>query len=76
MKDLGIPFDGFKSVVEMLDRADASFRAKILTNIRRRDPSLAKRLESRIGTTPQGGEDTATQLLRSQQRAHTRAYGR
>ena len=41
----GIPFDGFHSVLEMLSQSDSVFRDKILGNIRKRDPNLARRLE-------------------------------
>lgn len=76
MKREGIPFDGFGSVLEMLGRADAGFREKILGNLRRRDPELARRLESGLRhATSAREEDTRAMLERSQQRAFTRSYG-
>lgn len=77
----GIPFDGFGSVVEMLQRADAPFREKILQNLRRRDPGLADRIErnlrpARAHTRESGREvDSRATLERSQRAAFTKNYG-
>lgn len=69
----GIPYDGFGSVVEMLRRADATFRDRILTNLRRRDPELVRRLEAhlRISFT----DDSRATLERTQRQVQTRGYG-
>jgi hypothetical protein len=69
----GIPYDGFGSVVEMLARADVGFREKILTNLRRRDPELVRRLEAhlRVAFT----DDSRATLERSQRSHFTRGYG-
>jgi hypothetical protein len=80
MKDQGIPFDGFASVIEMLQKADGAFRAKILANIRKRDPHLAERLEKnlRFSDAKRGdsrASDTRASLERSQRLANTRNYG-
>jgi plasmid stabilization system protein ParE len=80
MKREGIPFDGFGSVLEMLHRADANFREKIINNLRRKDPELARRLENGLRhtaasfqETPMG--DSRATLERSQRAAFTRSYG-
>jgi hypothetical protein len=74
----GIPYDGFRSVLEMLTHADANFRDKILSNLRRRDPELCRRLEAHLRASyrSQPSEDVSrAQLERSQRAAHTRNYG-
>lgn len=78
----GIPFDGFGSVLEMLHRADGNFREKILNNLRRRDPELARRLENGLRHTAnafaanQDHENNGRAALeRSQRAAFTRNYG-
>ncbi len=82
MKKEGIPFDGFGSVVEMLTRADAAFREKILSNLRRRDPDLVRRLEAQVknnlalaSASRSASSDSRAILERSQQHARTRQYG-
>ena len=80
MKREGIPFDGFGSVLEMLHRADANFRDKIINNLRRRDPELARRLENGLRHTAAAFhanhvEDSRATLERSQRAAFTRSYG-
>lgn len=74
MKQEGIPFDGFGSVLEMLQKSDANFRHKILLNIARRDPHLARRLEAGLkgNALP---EDSRATLERSQRAATARSYG-
>lgn len=76
-KEDGIPFDGFGSVLEMLERADSAFREKILTNIRRRDPQLAQRLVANLrpSRTAPMREDSRAALERGQRAAFTRNYG-
>lgn len=77
MKREGIPFDGFGSVLEMLTKADVKFRDKILTNIRKRDPYLARRLEAGLqGMAMREEEDSRVTLERSQRAATARSYGR
>ncbi len=73
MKDLGIPFDGFGSVVEMLKRSDASFREKILGNIRKRDPRLAQRLESNLRIEKE--DESRAAMDRGKRAAFARNYG-
>lgn len=76
MKKEGIPFDGYGSVLEMLRRSDAAFREKILMNLRRKDPELARRLEQSLRSTSRRAEDdTRTVLERSQRAAISRNYG-
>lgn len=76
MKKEGIPFDGFGSVIEMLRQADGPFREKILQNVRRRDPELARRLELNLRSLLARDEmDSREVLQRSQRSAHTRNYG-
>ncbi len=85
MKREGIPFDGFGSVLEMLHRADPNFREKILNNLRRRDPELARRLEGGLRHTAAAYQesvarsshidDSRATLERSQRAAFTRSYG-
>ncbi|HEY8280666.1 MAG TPA: hypothetical protein VIH99_13640 [Bdellovibrionota bacterium] len=70
----GIPFNGFNSVIEMLRHADAGFRDKLLNNVRRRDPHLARRLEAELRQWL-AGDDSRDTLERSQRSAHTRNYG-
>ncbi|MCO5141466.1 MAG: hypothetical protein M9962_00070 [Oligoflexia bacterium] len=70
MKKEGIPFDGFGSVVEMLRKSDATFREKILRNIRRLDPQLARRLEAHLSPT-----NTKSNNESSHRSVHTRNYG-
>jgi hypothetical protein len=76
-KQDGIPFNGFHSVVEMLRHADANFRHRLLENVRRRDPSLARRLEAELGDwlARDASQDSRATLDRSQRAAHTRNYG-
>ncbi|MGZ6468732.1 MAG: hypothetical protein ACXWQJ_15640 [Bdellovibrionota bacterium] len=81
-KNDGIPFDGFGSVLEMLNRSDAAFREKILANVRKRDPHLAARLQanlqpSRHVSSRQAAreEDSRAVLERGQRAAFTRNYG-
>lgn len=76
MKKQGIPYDGFGHTLEMLRRADAAFREKILGNLRRMDPSLAQRLEAGLRGSARRDEDSRVQLERSQHSAATRNYGR
>lgn len=81
----GIPFNGFQSVIEMLRHADAAFREKLLNNVRRRDPVLARRLEAEVGAwlardaqerdNRRERDDSRGTLERSQRAAHTRNYG-
>jgi hypothetical protein len=73
----GIPFNGFQSVIDMLRHADVNFRDKLLSNIRRRDPNLARRLETelRAQLARDNGSDSRGALERSQRMAHTRNYG-
>ena len=74
MKKEGIPFDGFGSVVEMLRRADGPFREKLLGNIRRRDPELARRLE--LNLRAQAARDEENRISeRSHRATHSRNYG-
>ena len=70
----GIPFNGFNSVLEMLRYADAAFRDKLLNNVRRRDPHLARRLETELREIL-AREDGRGALERSQRMAQTRNYG-
>lgn len=72
MKDLGIRFDGFASVVEMLEKADGPFRQKILANIRKRDPELARRIELNLRVKD---ESSSAALQRGQRVANVRNYG-
>jgi hypothetical protein len=80
-KNEGIPFDGFASVIEMLRRSDSAFREKILNNMRRRDPDLARRLEANLRPAARQHdyddyeEESRALLERSQRAAHTRNYG-
>jgi hypothetical protein len=76
-KQDGIPFNGFQSVVEMLRHADANFRQRLLDNVRRRDPVLARRLEAEVGAwlSRDSAQDSRAALDRSQRAAHTRNYG-
>ncbi len=77
----GIPFNGFQSVIEMLRHADAAFRDKLLSNVRRRDPVLAHRLESEVrawlarDAENDARDNSRSALDRSQRAAHTRNYG-
>ncbi|MGZ3650618.1 MAG: hypothetical protein ACXWR1_05960 [Bdellovibrionota bacterium] len=70
----GIPFNGFQSVIEMLRHADVAFRDKLLTNVRRRDPQLARRLESELREWI-ARDDNRGALERGQRLAQTRNYG-
>jgi hypothetical protein len=78
-KNDGIPFDGFGSVLEMLNRSDAAFRGKILANVRRRDPQLAARLAANLRPARQQAsrqsDDSRAALERGQRAAFTRNYG-
>jgi hypothetical protein len=76
-KQDGIPFDGFGSVLEMLRKSDGAFREKILLNLRRRDPELARRLEAHLKPRTQSPsrDDSRAVLERSQRSAQTRNYG-
>ncbi|MGE3262696.1 MAG: hypothetical protein AB7K68_13020 [Bacteriovoracia bacterium] len=82
-KNEGIPFDGFGSVLEMLNRSDAAFREKILANVRKRDPHLAHRLEAELrparqatpSRRPSREEESRAALERGQRAAFTRNYG-
>lgn len=71
----GIPFDGFGSVLEMLRYADAHFREKLLGNVRRRDPHLARRLETELREWIARDQDTRGTLERSTRSAQARNYG-
>ncbi len=71
----GIPFDGFGSVLEMLRHADAPFREKLLQNVRRRDPHLARRLESELQEWFSRNGDSRGALERSTRSAQARNYG-
>lgn len=73
LKKDGIPFDGFGSVLEMLQKSDHAFREKILMNLRRRDPHLAARLER--GLSRHREEDSWAALERGQRAAIGRTYG-
>lgn len=73
MKKDGIPYDGFGHTLEMLRRSDAAFREKILSNLRRLDPALAKRLEA--GLRGRSSDDSRAALERSQHSAIARNYG-
>jgi hypothetical protein len=70
----GIPFNGFQSVLEMLQHADVAFREKLLNNVRRRDPHLARRLESELRAIL-SADDNRGALERGQRLAQTRNYG-
>ncbi|MGZ3740017.1 MAG: hypothetical protein ACXVB9_11635 [Bdellovibrionota bacterium] len=70
----GIPFNGFQSVIEMLRHADVAFRDKLLTNVRRRAPQLARRLESELREWI-ARDDNRGALERGQRLAQTRNYG-
>lgn len=74
----GIPFNGFQSVLEMLRHADTAFRDKLLTNVRRRDPQLARRLEAELremlARDARDGDGRGA-LERGQRMAQTRTYG-
>ncbi len=72
----GIPFNGFQSVLEMLQHADAAFREKLLNNVRKRDPHLARRLESELREViARDRDDNRGALERGQRMAQTRNYG-
>jgi hypothetical protein len=75
----GIPFNGFASVIEMLRYADAAFRDKLLNNVRRRDPQLARRLENELreilARDSQDSRDSRGALERGTRLAQTRNYG-
>ena len=72
----GIPFNGFQSVIEMLRHADSAFRDKLLGNVRRRDPQLARRLESELREViARDNQDSRGALERGQRMAQTRNYG-
>lgn len=73
-KNQGIPYNGFQGVIEMLRHSDSAFREKILGNIRRRDPSLARRLEMELREQTMRDNSRST-LERSQRLAQTRNYG-
>jgi hypothetical protein len=78
MKRDGIPFDGFGSVLEMLQKSDAAFREKILTNLRRRDPMLAQRLEAGLRSAfarQAEQEDRHAAVERGKRAAAARLYG-
>lgn len=70
----GIPFNGFQSVIDMLRHADAAFRERLLGNVRRRDPHLARRLESELREIL-ARDDGRGALERGQRMAQTRSYG-
>jgi hypothetical protein len=70
----GIPFNGFQSVIDMLRHADVAFREKLLGNVRRRDPQLARRLESELREVL-ARDDGRSALERGQRLAQTRSYG-
>lgn len=77
----GIPFNGFQSVIEMLRHADAAFRERLLNNVRRKDPVLARRLEAEVSAwiqrdaRDQQQDNSRSQLERSTRNAQTRNYG-
>ncbi len=76
----GIPYDGYGNVLEMLKRSDAPFREKILANLRKKDPVLARRLEqslqgSRKQAEPADYEDSQVALERGKRAAFARNYG-
>lgn len=75
----GIPFNGFQSVIEMLRHADVAFRERLLNNVRRKDPVLARRLEAELGAWMARNNDNREQsheaLARSTRAAQTRSYG-
>ena len=70
----GIPFNGFQSVIDMLRHADAPFREKLLGNLRRRDPHLARRLEAELREIF-ARDDGRSALERGRRMAQTRNYG-
>jgi hypothetical protein len=70
----GIPFNGFQSVIEMLRHADAAFRERLLGNVRRRDPVLARRLEQEL-REGFARDESLSALERGQRLANTRNYG-
>ena len=70
----GIPYDGFGNVLEMLKRSDASFREKILRNLRQMDPELARRLEIGLRTTAR--EDSRAVLERGQRIAELKSINK
>jgi hypothetical protein len=72
MNNRGIPFDGYASVLEMLQKADVGFRERILNSLRKRDPSLARRLESNLRNSY---SDSASALAQTQRMVLTRGYG-
>jgi hypothetical protein len=76
----GIPYDGYGNVLEMLKRSDAQFREKILSNLRKKDPVLARRLEQSLQPTRRQEEemsfdDSQAALERGKRAAFTRNYG-
>jgi hypothetical protein len=73
----GIPFNGFQSVIEMLRHADVHFREKLLGNVRKRDPILARRLEAELREqlARSNSDDNRGALERGTRLAQTRNYG-
>ena len=47
-KEKMIPVNGKAQVLEILRTADAAFREKLLAQIERRDPALARELRARL----------------------------
>ncbi len=74
-KNDGIPFNGFHSVLEMLRHADANFRDRLLGNVRRKDPQLARRLETELSEWIARDQDSRGALARGTRAAQTRNYG-
>lgn len=79
MNNDDIPYNGFKNVIEMLHHADSNFRDRIIRNIAKKDPNLAKRLVEATRqslsrndrntdkfTVPGGNYDDLSSLLESQ----------
>ena len=67
----GIPYDGFGSVLEMLQKADRPFQERLLRNLKKMDPSLAHRLEAALART----RDNSAVLERSIRATVSRNYG-
>ncbi len=64
--EVGMEFDGFKSVVEMLSCADEDLRKKILKGIEDKDPELAIRITQELTVR---GEKADVLILKDQNKA-------